>query len=120
MSGPRSSRWEGEGQLGHWRSVCAAPLCTAWCCATALPHPACPAPTPHAPALQMLLAGKRLLFVSGYDYGQDMAPLVFSRGQTLCGWNEPPLASIDGVPHCEVAGLGELQVCSSCCAASTG
>lgn len=58
----------------------------------------------------MLLAGKRLLFVSGYDYGQDMAPLVFSRGQTLCGWNEPPLASIDGVPHCEVAGLGEVQV----------
>jgi hypothetical protein len=58
---------------------------------------------------QMLLAGKRLLFVSGYDYGQDMAPLVFSRGQTLCGWNEPPLASIDGVPHCEVAGLGEVQ-----------
>ena len=70
----------------------------------------------------MLLAGKRLLFVSGYDYGQDMAPLVFSRGQTLCGWNEPPLASIDGVPHCEVAGLGEVQVraalrCGGACCA---
>lgn len=52
----------------------------------------------------MLEGGKRLLLVSGTDYGEAMAPLIFSRGQTLCGWNEPPLAAVEGVPGCQVEG----------------
>ncbi|KAL4424092.1 hypothetical protein ABPG75_001393 [Micractinium tetrahymenae] len=53
---------------------------------------------------EMLTAGKRLLLVSGTDYGADMQPLIFSRGDTLCGWNEPSLASVNGVPECHVGG----------------
>ncbi|KAL4419285.1 hypothetical protein ABPG77_008335 [Micractinium sp. CCAP 211/92] len=53
---------------------------------------------------QMLTSGKRLLLVSGTDYGADMQPLIFSRGATLCGWNEPPLRAVNGVPDCHVGG----------------
>ncbi len=52
----------------------------------------------------MLTSGKRLLLVSGTDYGADMQPLIFSRGATLCGWNEPPLRAVNGVPDCHVGG----------------
>lgn len=57
----------------------------------------------------MLMSGKRLLFVSGSDYGEDMQPLIFTRDDTVCGWNEPPLGSVDGVPSCQVNG-GVIQV----------
>lgn len=50
----------------------------------------------------MLEGGRRLLLVSGTDYGEAMRPLIFSRGDVLCGWNEPSLADVDGVPSCQV------------------
>lgn len=66
--------------------------------------PTCPYPA------QMLVDGKRLLLVSGTDYGQAMQPLLFSRDQTtLCGWNEPPLRAVDGVPTCQVTPQGGAQ-----------
>lgn len=51
----------------------------------------------------MVAAGKRVMFVSGADYGPAMAPLVFARGAVVCRWDEPALASIDGAPECAVA-----------------
>lgn len=79
-------------------------------------HPA-PLAWPPLPR-QMLTAGKRLLLVSGFDYGAAMQPLIFSRGETLCGWNEPPLAAVNGVPDCHVGGdnpqvLGRICSCIS-------
>ncbi|EIE27018.1 hypothetical protein COCSUDRAFT_83577 [Coccomyxa subellipsoidea C-169] len=49
----------------------------------------------------LLLDGKRVMFVSGEDYGPAMAPLIFERNNgTVCNWQEPPLADFDGTPDC--------------------
>ena len=58
----------------------------------------------------MLSAGKRLLFVSGSDYEEAMEPLIFSRGDMLCGWNEPPLGAVDGTPQCQINQQGLVEV----------
>lgn len=58
----------------------------------------------------MLEAGKRLMLVSGTDYGDTMEPLIFGRGKALCGWNEPPLASVDGTPECLINQQGMIEV----------
>lgn len=49
---------------------------------------------------ELVKAGKRLVFVSGSDYGIAMRPLIFSRGEALCNWSEAPLESISGIPDC--------------------
>jgi hypothetical protein len=58
----------------------------------------------------MLDGGKRLLLVSGTDYGAAMQPLVFARGAGLCGWSEPSLAWVDGAPQCLVSAQGGIEV----------
>ncbi|KAI3432222.1 hypothetical protein D9Q98_003784 [Chlorella vulgaris] len=58
---------------------------------------------------ELLAAGKRLLLVSGTDYGADMQPLIFARGQALCGWSEPSLAAVDGTPQCQVTDQGSVE-----------
>ncbi|EFN52069.1 hypothetical protein CHLNCDRAFT_139316 [Chlorella variabilis] len=58
---------------------------------------------------KMLEAGKRLMLVSGTDYGDTMEPLIFGRGKALCGWNEPPLASVDGTPECLINQQGMIE-----------
>ena len=72
-----------------------------------MPH-SCPPTLPVL--LQMLAAGKRLLFVSGSDYEEAMEPLIFSRGDMLCGWNEPPLGAVDGTPQCQINQQGLVEV----------
>lgn len=32
-----------------------------------------------------------------------LQPLIFGRGDMLCGWNEPSLATVAGVPDCQVS-----------------
>lgn len=36
-------------------------------------------------------------------------PPACSRGDMLCGWNEPPLATVDGTPNCLVNGLEQVS-----------
>ncbi|CAL8466894.1 g6430 [Coccomyxa elongata] len=49
----------------------------------------------------LLREGKRIMFVSGEDYGAPMASLLFERSSgTVCGWQEPPLADFGGPPSC--------------------
>lgn len=57
---------------------------------------------------QMVKAGKKMLFVSGSDYGREMKPLIFPRkgGDLLCNWSEAPLSSVAGVPECIVDDYG--------------
>ncbi|GAB4815112.1 hypothetical protein N2152v2_002158 [Parachlorella kessleri] len=55
-------------------------------------------------AATMVAAGKRLLLVSRADYGDPMRPLVFSRSATVCGWTEPNLSAVEGLPTCIVHG----------------
>lgn len=55
------------------------------------------------PALEELVrSGRRLLLVSGADYGPAMEPLVFARGRAVCRWSEPDLRYVSGAPACEV------------------
>lgn len=42
---------------------------------------------------ELLDAGRKVMFVSGSDYGIDMAPLVFKRGHTACNWTEPNMVT---------------------------
>ncbi len=51
-----------------------------------------------------MAAGKRVVVVSGADYGEEMAPLVFARGNATCAWAEPHLHQLQGPPNCTVAG----------------
>ena len=51
-------------------------------------------------AADMVAAGKRLIFISVADYGPAMAPIVFPRGSSVCGWVEPPLRKVYGAPDC--------------------
>lgn len=68
-----------------------------------------PAPAPAWPSLaEMWAKGKRLLLVSGTDYGEAMAPLVFPRGgHGVCGWWEPPLKVTHVAPACSVGDQGD-------------
>jgi len=68
-----------------------------------LAAPPLPAPFPSAAAL--LAARKRVLVVSGTDYGEGMAAFAFPRtgDAALCGWAEPPLRGFDGPPACDAA-----------------
>jgi hypothetical protein len=50
----------------------------------------------------MLAQGRRVVFVSGVDYGDAMRPLVFAKGEEVCGWTEPPLGAVDGAPSCRL------------------
>ncbi|KAK9810142.1 hypothetical protein WJX72_005510 [[Myrmecia] bisecta] len=53
------------------------------------------------PTTEHLLAqGKRIILVSGTDYGSAMTSLIFSRGAATCDWDEPSLASWVGEPDC--------------------
>jgi len=56
----------------------------------------------------MMISGRRLVMVSVADYGQDMAPFVFSRDSSICSWTEPPLRSVSGTPECVLNGVTEL------------
>ena len=53
---------------------------------------------------QMVASGHRFVFVSGADYGAATAPTIFPKGDSVCGWREPPLRTIEGVPQCSVNG----------------
>ncbi|KAL6779087.1 hypothetical protein ACKKBF_B18815 [Auxenochlorella protothecoides x Auxenochlorella symbiontica] len=65
------------------------------------PSPATTWPTPR----QLRAAGKRLVLVSGADYGEAMAPLVFPKDDgSVCGWHEPALRAARGAPACDVQG----------------
>lgn len=57
----------------------------------------------------LVVAGKRVMFVSNTDYGAAMQPYVFSRGQAVCGWTEPGLATVEGVPRCVVDTAGQVE-----------
>ena len=73
------------------------------------------------PSISDLVArGKQVMFVSGSDYGAEMQPYVFERGQAVCGWVEPGLSDVEGVPSCMVDAQGDVDVsvrclCSRCC-----
>lgn len=49
---------------------------------------------------QIVSSGRRLVLVSGTDYGDAMAPLIFAKGARVCGWSEPWLGGIRGAPDC--------------------
>lgn len=63
------------------------------------------------PSMDELLAeGKRVMFVSGEDYGPDMASLLFERKSgTVCGWqvktNAIKAASVAGTIYHQDAGI---------------
>jgi hypothetical protein len=69
--------------------------------------PPAPAPPPQAwPSGAALAAvGKRVVVVSGTDYGPAMAGFAFPRSGDagMCGWAEPPLAGFAGPPACDAA-----------------
>lgn len=50
----------------------------------------------------MVAQGKRILLVSGTDYGQDMSSLVFPRSKDLCSWSEPSMHVFNGPNTCMV------------------
>lgn len=55
------------------------------------------------PSMDALLdQGKRVMFVSGSDYEQDMADLIFPRGKPVCDWAEPELGMLDTPPTCMI------------------
>lgn len=55
------------------------------------------------PSMDALVGqGRRVMFVSGTDYGDDMAPLIFSRGHPVCNWTEPALIQLEVEPACQV------------------
>jgi hypothetical protein len=56
----------------------------------------------------MVAMGRRLVMVSVADYGQDMAPLVFPRDTSVCGWTEPSLQSVSAAPECVLNSGTEL------------
>jgi hypothetical protein len=53
-------------------------------------------------AAAMAARGRRLVVVSGTDYGAAMAPLIFARGAGVCGWREPGLERVEAAPACAV------------------
>lgn len=55
------------------------------------------------PSMDELVArGKRVMFVSGADYGLAMNTVIFTKDGTVCGWREPPLRHFVGAPVCSV------------------
>ncbi|KAL3139980.1 hypothetical protein ABBQ38_004267 [Trebouxia sp. C0009 RCD-2024] len=55
------------------------------------------------PSMDELVArGKRVMFVSGADYGLAMNTVIFTKDGTVCGWREPPLRHFVGEPICSV------------------
>jgi hypothetical protein len=61
----------------------------------------------HWPSINDLVAaGKRIMFISGIDYGREMNSLVFSKGPQVCGWVEPHLSHWMGAPTCAMGWPG--------------
>ncbi|CAK0733927.1 hypothetical protein CVIRNUC_000356 [Coccomyxa viridis] len=48
---------------------------------------------------ELVAAGRRVMVVSGADYGPDAADILFTRPD-VCGWQEPPLGDFKGQPSC--------------------
>ena len=58
-------------------------------------------PTPR----ELARMGKRVILVSGADYGAGMRELMFAKESgEVCGWHEPPLRALRGAPHCDAGG----------------
>lgn len=81
-----------------------------------------PPGTPWPRLMDLVAAGKRVMLVSGTDYGEAMRPHIFSRGETVCSWTEPGLASVQargGLRAGDVAGC-LLLLCACLCGSRAG
>jgi len=100
-------RVEEAGRARAQRTPWARAAAAARASARAPPAPSPPPPptTPFPSGAALLAAGKRVLVVSGTDYGPPMAGFAFPRtgDAALCGWAEPPLAGFSGPPACDAA-----------------
>lgn len=55
---------------------------------------------------QLSVSGKKVLFVTGADYGPVIDPIMFSKEgrKTVCGWTEPDFHVFVGEPECLATG----------------